>query len=295
VLLLLAAALNAGAGIALGIALTPDDPPDSAAPAPAKPTTISAGDLSLTLPRSWRRLTTVPVVAGFSAEALAARGPRADVVATVLPPQGPTLLPSALVDEVGGILPHADTVEVAGRAALRYAGLSNGRMDIYAVPTTAGVVSIACLAPRSAALLHGCDAALDGVGLGHAAPVAPDERAAFAIGLPTVVAGLNRARADGRRALARQTTPRGRAQVSRRLGGAYRDAARVLSPLAGDDPDTTGIVRQLDRLAAEHRALAVASFRRLPGAAGRAGARIRASEQRLADELGKWTGPSDGA
>jgi len=295
VLLLLAAALNAGAGIALGIALTPDDTAEPPAAAPAKPTTLAAGDLRLRLPQGWRPLAVAPAVPGFGTGTLAARGPRTDVAVTVLAPQGPSLLPAALVDDAGGIVPHPDTVRVAGREALRYASLANGDMDVYAVPTTSGVVTIACIAKTSAALLHGCDAALDGVDPGRAAPIPADDRAAFAIGLPAVVAGLNRARAGGRSALARQSTARGRARVSNRLAGAYRDAARRLSPLAGENADTTAIVGLLDRLGTEHRALAVASFRRRPGAARRAGARIRASETRLADALRGWTGPSDAA
>lgn len=296
ILLLLAAALNAGAGIALGIALTPDDDaPQAPAPAAGKPTTLAAGDLRFTLPQGWRPLATAPAVPGFGAGTLAARGPRTDVAVTVLPPEGPSLLPLALVDDAGGIVPHPDTVRVAGRQALRYAGLANGDMDVYAMPTTSGVVSIACIAKTSTALLHGCDAALDGVDPGRAAPIPADDRAAFAIGLPAVVAGLNRARANGRSALARRRTARGRARVSNRLAGAYRDAGRRLAPFAGENADTTAIVGLLARLGAEHRALAVASFRRLPGAARRAGARIRASETRLAGALRGWTGPSGAA
>ena len=294
VLLLIAAALNAGAGIALGIALTPDDSPQPA-PAPIKATTLSAGDLRLTLPQAWRPLSTPPTAAGLESATLAARGPRADIALTVLPPEDPTLLPKALVDAAGGIVPSPVSLQIDGRDALRYTGLSNGGMDVYAVPTSAGVVTIACVGKTPAALAHGCDAALDGVNVGRAAPIAADDRAAFAIGLPAVVTGLNRARAAGRRDLARQRTARGRARVSRRLSRVYGDAARRLSPLAGDNADTTAIVGLLNRLGSEHRALAVASFRRRPGAAGRAGARIRAAETRLADALRGWSGPVAGA
>ena len=107
--------------------------------------TLSAGDLRLTLPQAWRPLSTPPAVAGLESANLAARGPRADIAVTVLPPEGPTLLPKALVDEAGGIVPSPVSLQIDGRDALRYTGLSNGGMDVYAVPTTSGVVTIACV------------------------------------------------------------------------------------------------------------------------------------------------------
>jgi hypothetical protein len=295
VLLALAALVNAGAGIALGIALTPDDPPaPPARPAPAPaPETIAAGDLTATLPQGWQPLSPPPTLAGFDgADAAGARGPNTELLLAMLPPEGPTLLPRALLEATGDVLPLPRVLEVDGRQTLHYQGLADGVADVYAVPTTAGVASIACVSGSSVALAHECDAAIEGVDIGRAAPVPADGRAAFAIGLPAVVARLNDARASGRRELARQSTPRGRARVARRLANAYRGAARRLAPLAGDEPSTTVIVRLLTTLRRDHRLLARASARRRPFYARRAGARIRAAEARLADELGKWTGPS---
>ena len=291
-LLALAALLNAGAGIALGIAVTPDDDPPPAPPARA-PQVVAAGDLRLALPDGWRPLETPPQVPGLTnADAAAARGPSADIVFAVLPPESATLLPRALVDATGSALPAPVPAEIGGREALRYAGLAGGRADVYAVPTSGGVATLACVSQSSAALAHGCDAALGGVDVGRAAPIAADERAAFAIGLPAAVARLNRARADGRRALARQRSAGGRARVSRRLGGTYTRTAERLAPLAGEAPETTRVVGLLNRLGADHARLAAASARRAPTFARRANARIRIAERQLAAALGEWTGPS---
>jgi hypothetical protein len=293
VLLALAALVNAGAGIALGVALTPDDPPAPRAQPVPEPETIAAGDLTATLPQGWEPLSSPPTLAGFDgAETAGARGPSTELLLAVLPPEGPTLLPRALLEATGDVLPLPRILEVDGRQALHYQGLADGVADVYAVPTSAGVASIACVSGSSVALAHECDAAIDGVDIGRAAPIPADGRAAFAIGLPAVVARLNDARATGRRELARQSTPGGRARVSRSLAGSYRSAALRLTPLAGDEPSTTAIVRLLYRLRRDHRLLARASARRRPTYAARAGARIRAAESELADELGKWTGPS---
>src|SRR5919107_6224647 len=95
VLLAIAALLNAGAGIALGIAVTPDDP-SPPPPAPAPPEAIATGDLRVVLPAGWRKLDQAPDVPGVSVDgAAAARGPSADVVLAMLPPESATLLPPA--------------------------------------------------------------------------------------------------------------------------------------------------------------------------------------------------------
>jgi hypothetical protein len=291
VLLAAAALLNAGAGIALGIAVTPDEEP-APAPPPPPPQTVAAGDLRMSLPPNWRRLDAAPDVAGLGSDAAAVRGPAVDAAFVMLPPENATLLPDALVAGNGGTVPAPRSVVIDGREALHYAGLDSGRTDAYAVPTSAGVATLVCVAESSVALAHGCDPATDALEVGRAAPVAADERAAFAIALPAAVADLNRARAAGRRSLARERSAGGRARVSRRLAGAYGEAVRRMSPLAGEDAASTRVVGLLEQLGDDHAALAAASARRAAGAARRAGARIRAAEARLAEALGEWTGPS---
>jgi hypothetical protein len=290
VLLVLAAVLNAGAGIALGIAVTPDDEPPPAPP-PRPPEVLATGDLRLALPSAWRAGEQPADLPGFDGvEAVAARGPDADVVFGMLPPESPTLLPQALVDAAGPDLPAPATTEIGGREALRYTGLDGA--EVIAVPTSAGIATLICVPRESAAVAGGCDAVLDGVDVSRTAPIAADGNAAFAIALPAAVARLNRARAEGRRALARQRSARGRARVSRRLGRTYARTTERLAPLAGESAATIGVVSLLDRLGADHAKLATASARRRPKAARRANARIRIAERRLAAALGQWTGPS---
>jgi hypothetical protein len=294
VLLAVAAVLNAGAGIALGIAVTTDDPPAEPAPPPPPPETIAVGDLRLPLPQGWTPLDDAPELAGFDGmERVAARGPSADLILATMRPENPALLPHDLYDEMGGVAPPPRRMEIDGREALRYEGLARGEADVFVVPTSAGVVSVACVSESSVALAHGCDAPIDRLQVGRAAPVPADGRAAFAIALPAAVDDLNRARAAGRRALARQRTAAGRARVLRRLAAAYRFAARRMTPLAGELRSTTGIVALFARLGDDHAALARASARRLPTPARAANFRIRVNERRLAAALGRWTGPTD--
>jgi hypothetical protein len=294
VLLAIAAVLNAGAGIALGIAVTPDDPPAQSTSPPPAPDVVSVGDLRLQLPQGWRPLAAAPSLPGFDGmERVAAHGPSADLILTTLRPENPALLPHDLYDQAGGVLPTPKQVEIDGREALRYEDLAHGEADVFVVPTTAGVVSVACVSNSSVALAHGCDAPLARLRIGRAAPIPADERAAFAIALPAAVADLNRARAGGRRALAQRRTAAGRARVSRQLAAAYRLAARRMAPLAGELPSTTRVVGLLSGLGDDHAALAAASARRAPAPARAANTRIRAAERRLAAALARWTGPSD--
>jgi hypothetical protein len=292
VLLAIAAVLNAGAGIALGIAVTPDDEP-APPPPPRAPQIVAAGDMRLALPDGWRPLETPPQVPGVTNEdAAAARGPRADVVFAILPAASPTLLPQALLDASGDQLPAPGRAEIGGRQALHYAGLGGERADVFAVPSSAGVATLICVSRDTTSVANRCNRLFSRVDVGGGAPIAADESAAFAIRLPAAVAGLNRARADGRRALARQRSARGRARVSRRLAGTYARTAGRLAPLAGESAPATRIVGLITRLGADHRKLAAASARRAPRAARRANARIRIAERRLAAALGEWTGPS---
>jgi hypothetical protein len=158
-----------------------------------------------------------------------------------------------------------------------------------ALPTTRGVVTIACQA--DAASIAGarldCDGAMGALRLEGASELAPTPETAARIVLPDVVARLNRQRHSGRRALRATESPRRRGGAARRLADAYLDAAGRLRPLAAGDARRLTVA--LADLAHHHLELAAASRRRDVRMARRAGSSIERGERRLAPLLAAAT------
>jgi hypothetical protein len=263
-------------GVAIG--LLADTDRDAAPPVQAPPQTgLKSGVARLPLPPGWRPLGTQSSIPGFE-RATAVRGEHGQVALDIRAPQQSSLLPAG----VAGSLPA--TRRLGARDVWRY-DLAGARAGLRAValvlPTTGGVVSIACEFPLPAARAAAteCERAAQSVQLEGATALAPAPETAAAIVLPAAVAPLNRSRVLERRRLAATRSPLARAAAARRLAGAYAGAARRLRPVAAGD--AARLVRTLQALSWRHRALATASRRRYPVPARRAGAAIRRGERRL--------------
>jgi hypothetical protein len=261
-----------------------------AADRPARPTgrALAVGDLRVTLPEGWRPASKGARVPGFphDGHTLHARvGDPAlgggDVAIAVLPAQRPSLLPRALDD--GGMPPRG--VEAGAVRGSYYFVSSTVSRDVIVVPTTQGVVTIACTdAPPG-----DCEQALAGLRLARGAFLAPDASAAFLSRLPGATSTLDAQRARERGRLAHARDAQRGARAATRLAAAYDTAARALRPLA---PGRRGpAAATIDLLETLH-----ARYGRL-GAAVRAGDRsafrtaataIDADEARLAASLKAW-------
>jgi len=274
--------LAAAAGAGLGIVLAPDAPDprrDDAAPRVG----LASGVARLPLPAGWEPLRRRSSLPGLR-NATAVRGVHSVVALDIRPPEDPSLLPAGVVAASAGALPAPQLRRLDGRSAWRYeiaGGRPNTRLVALAVPTTGGVVTIACeadaVAIRRAA--EECEGAIATLRLDGASGLVPAPETAARIVLPATVDRLNRQRSSGRRALAATRRPRGRSGAARRLAGAYATAADRLRPLAAGEARRVTVA--LDELAREHRALAAASLRRDPASARRAGAAIKEGERRL--------------
>jgi hypothetical protein len=278
----LAALVGILLALAFGRGTTTSSEPRKPTPAPAGPT-FAAGDLRVSLPIGWTRTRTGPDVPGFpgGARTLHARVREAAVAIAVLPAERASLLPSALADRP----PRPRVVSTRTIRGYHYVLPSTSRRDVIAVPTTQGVVTIAC----TAAPPGECERALRGLRLARGSFVAPDANAAFLARLPAAATTLDAQHLRTRERLARTTDPEEAAGAAARLAAAYEATGRTLRPLA---PTTHGqaaaTVALLDRLGDGYARLARAVGSGDHRAFKTTATAIDADEARLAASLQAW-------
>ena len=167
--------------------------------APPDATVLDAGPARLKVSLPWQPAPRPPALPGLpGAPAWAPRSaPATTVSVALLPADHPSLLPAAMVAQTaGGLLPEPATATVAGLQARSYRGVVSGGsvLDVYAIPTTRGVLTLVCTnrsasrgaggVPRRAraghragraALRPGCEHGVPDAGAGD--PVAARRRA----------------------------------------------------------------------------------------------------------------------
>jgi hypothetical protein len=285
--MIIATLLAAAAGAVAGVVLAPGNHERSIRPAaPAGPQIgLASGVARIPLPAGWEPLYRHSSLPGLQ-EATAVRGIRSAVALDIRAPEHASLLPADLVAAAGGSLPAPRRVRMADRSVWRYE-IPQPRTPLIALvlPTTGGVVTIACLADsvEAGGAAQECEAAMRGLQLKGASALPLARATAARIALPVAIARLNNKRARGRRALAASRSQRSRSEAAGLLAGAYGAAAARLRPLAAGD--ARALTAVLEQLAGRHRALAAASARRDARAAARANAAIRRGERRLAPLL----------
>jgi Protein kinase domain len=210
----------------------------------------SAGYVELSFPSSWQRLGSPPTVpgltfsqplalstgsaAGASGSSSASSGQR--LLAGEVNASGPALLPAAFTTAVNGTLPHPEPVKLGSYEAYRYSGLSvhglASPLTLYTVPTTGGVVTIACLG--SAAATSGSQCAqiaatlkLNGT---TAFGLAPSQQYASALG--STIGTLNSAVNSATARLRAASSASAQATAAAQLAAAYTTASRALAKLS---------------------------------------------------------------
>jgi len=142
-----------------------------------------------------------------------------------------SLIPRALADLVDRPRTQPRVTSLAGRPAWTYLALNARRwnlvMDVTVVPTTAGMLALACASPKDAD--PGCASSVTSVSVpGHAALEASPS-VALAMQLPALLAQLDDSRVDGRAALSRARTPAAQGVALQHLADQHRAAADRLS------------------------------------------------------------------
>jgi hypothetical protein len=262
-------------------------------PAPAQVRQVSAGAGQLTVPSSWEpaRLSAAGL-RGLTPAKTAALSLGAGVpgwmVATIAPADHPSLVPLVLRRLLQGPLPPARETRFGGRGAWLYAGLATrgGRpLDLTVQPTTAGVLTVACIsrddAPPARAL---CGGAVTSASVREATTLAPGPSAALALGLTPRVEALDRRRVTMRAKLGRAESAGAQERLARRLAGAHADAAEALAPLAG----TAGapLIDSLRTVASAYARLATAAAGGSDPAFSASRRDLDAEESRLASAVG---------
>jgi hypothetical protein len=275
---LLAAVVGGGIGTAL--ARDPEAPRVDSGPPRVG---LASGVARLPLPAGWRPLNRHSSLPGLR-DATAVQGAHSMVALDIRSPEDPSLLPEAMRAASAGDLPAPRLQRLDSRGTWRYEipdALTHISVVAMALPTTGGVVTIACRSDTgsTSGAREDCGRAMSSLRLDGASELAPAPEAAARIVLPDIVGSLNRKRRTGRRALGATRSPGRRGEAARRLAAAYRSAAERLLPLAaGDAHRLTGAFAELAR---DHLELAAASRRRDVAGAQRAGAAIEHGERRL--------------
>jgi protein kinase-like protein len=197
----------------------------------------SAGSLALSFPDGWRRSMEQAGVPGMrfsDAIELEPPGPAgARATAGMARGSGPTLLPASFRSRLAEVPSPDDPVRLGNADALRYTGLApeglDGTATVYAAPTSRGVATVACVAPRGARdFLADCEQVAATLELAGARPypLGPSEQ--YARLLAGTTRALERSRADGARRLRAARTPDAQAGVAASLATAYERVSRRL-------------------------------------------------------------------
>jgi serine/threonine-protein kinase len=264
----LVAAVGAGGWVLAGGAR--EEPP--AAPAPVRSAASPA--VSLSYPASWEEVEPQAEVPGLGladAVALAPRdaGAGQGLMAGRAPGAGAYLLRPALVGRLTSAPSLDDPVRLGRLEAFRHAGLRVAgypkELTLYVVPSTMGVVTVACFAEPDAAerFLAECERVASTLRLedGRPYPLAPDP--AYGRRVSRVVGRLNVLRDARRERFGRAVTPRGQADAAAGVARAYGAAADALvaaPPERGPEARANqGIVRALREAQRSYSALAGAA------------------------------------
>jgi hypothetical protein len=208
------------------------------------PTVVAASpDVKAKVPSGWSKLGSAPAVPGMDlAEPVAfapggkAGGDLVELGAVRKSADNSTLLSTGLI-KAAGTLPAKEAVEVSGGMQgyryrnLRLSGFSRP-VTVFAVPTSAGVATLACVGAQAT-----CDASINTMQLvsAKAFPVGPSSDYAKAVG--GALGTLRKATKSGQAQLGSAKTPKAQASAANGLSAAYGKAAKTLGGLSVSPAD----------------------------------------------------------
>ena len=242
---------------------------------------VQAGAARLVVPASWRPARADTALGGVDPKQLVvlstSPGVPISAVVTFGPADERSLIPRALRALVPHALSQPRATSLAGRPAWAYrAADTPGRrlvMDVTVLPTTAGMLAVACAWPVDfTGAAPDCASSVKSVSVHGAATLTPSSSVAFAAALPAQVARLDDARATGRALLSRARTPGAQAAAAHRLARQHRAVADELRTAFGTA--ARPLIGGLKRSGRAYTALGTA-------AADGAPARFRAARQQV--------------
>jgi len=261
------------AAAALGFVLAPRPSAKPSGPAPLRQS-ASAGALTVHYPVGWRRGTRPPAEAtaldlsspvtltpaGSRSGGALVLGTAKSVNAALVSPQFASRLSGPPQGEPVKLKP--DGYVFRRYLYLEPRGATSGE-SLYVLPTTAGTVTAACVAPASGAagFTVTCERAVGSLQVrGTVLPLGPDP--AFASRLTSAVRTLDSARTKLGARLAGAKTPAAQASAARSLANAYHSAAAAAAeakPNPSASLGATALVHGLRRLEADYAGLSAAA------------------------------------
>ena len=256
----------------------------------ALPNSASAGNLGLSFPAGWKRVTAEPGIRGLDfADPIVlapATPPGARLVAGSVNAGGPTLLPPSFLRLLPDQPARDDAVRLGRLEAYRYKALQpRGQeqpLTLYTSPTTSGVATVACVpgGGEGAAFLADCERVAGSLELAGAKPypLGPSEQ--FARLLTRTFRSLDAASAAGSRRLRAARTPSAQASAAGDLSDAYASASRTLARAElspADRPAGAALAAALDRTGDAYGRAAAAARRGDRGAYAAARRAVRRS------------------
>lgn len=260
---------------------------------------VRLGPADLTVPHAWTRVN--PARAGVSrldpSPTLAFQivpGLSGHALVSLAAPADRSLIPSSLRRVLKATPGRPRPNVLAGHRAWSYLTVAtrprDTLMDITVVPTSAGVLAVACAASRPVFVaVAGCEQDVQGISLRGARVLAPAPDLAFTLRAGAAFERLRRLRDLGYRALRAARTPVAQAQALQEVGTAYADAAGGLSPLASGDGAATGLVAAMRGAAAAYQFAGSAAAAGASTSYGTGRARVRTAEARVAAALDRVT------
>ena len=231
--------------------------------APEGAATVDLGGVAVSVPSDWSRAAPRkgdPDLGARSAWFAPVEGLSNRAAIALAPFGDPSLVPAALrpLTAAGGPRPG----RVAGLRAWTYpeSAMPGGRIaKVTVVPTSSGILAVACIAPRASwGIASACTADISRVAFEGARALLPSETLTFRRALEPALERLNARRATLRARLRAATTRRGQVRFATRLGRAHVRAAAALAPQVVT-PETRQVVRILRGAEAAYGRLAIAA------------------------------------
>jgi hypothetical protein len=282
-------------GLAIGIALAaltgagasrlvaPDGTPE----VPAS-VVVEAGPARLAVPAAWQPVAPGERVPGLDSEQLAVLTRSSDLsemaIVTFGAPGEVSLIPRALGELAYAPQSEPRVTAVGGHSAWTYRGVKARRwnlvMDVTVLPTTAGMLALACASPApSTDESAGCATAVKSVAVSGVSALESSPSVALSAQLPAALARLDEARVDGRAALSRARTREAQAVALHSLADHHGAAADRLRSEFGTAarPLSAG----LEDTRRAYAALAAAASDGSPARYGAARRKVRLAEAGL--------------
>ena len=266
--------------------------PDAAAASSA----ITLGPASLKVPASWTAINAASAgIPGFDSTSTRAftiedgLGQRAFV--TLAAPADRWLIPSSLRRELRPPFGAPIPTFLGGYAAWSYSRVSTTRpdvvMDVTVLPTTVGVLAVACTSGPAVGAPSECDQDVERLFVSGAHVLRPTRETAFRLAMSPVLARLQDDRAAVEPKLIAARDGGAQARALQAFGEAYAAAARRLDPLAPPPGRAATLVASLHGAARAYRAAGIAASIGAFGDYFVARAAVKAAESKVATALGR--------